>query len=46
MTVVDEAKVFVNGEYVSGKLELMHSDRLASPPGRSDKIVTFKIIYL
>ncbi|KAL5254991.1 hypothetical protein ACHWQZ_G014439 [Mnemiopsis leidyi] len=28
MVVTDEAKVYVNGEYVSGKLELMHGDRL------------------
>ncbi|XP_063682440.1 kinesin-like protein KIF28P isoform X2 [Bolinopsis microptera] len=28
MVVADEARVYVNGEYVSGKLELMHGDRL------------------
>lgn len=27
MVVADEAKVYVNGEYVSGKLDLMHGDR-------------------
>ena len=27
MVVADEAKVHVNGEYVSGKLEIMHGDR-------------------
>jgi hypothetical protein len=27
MVVANEAKVYVNGEYVSGKLELMHGDR-------------------
>ena len=30
MTVNEEAKVHVNGEYVSGKLDLMHSDRFVS----------------
>lgn len=30
MTVAEQAKVYVNGEYVSGKLELMHGDRLFS----------------
>ena len=31
MVVTDEAKVYVNGEYVSGKLELMHGDRYLTP---------------
>ena len=30
LVVGEGAKVFVNGEYITGKLELMHSDRYPS----------------